>query len=66
MHIGLIGGIGPAATEFFYRHLVRHHEAAGRRMDLTIVHAHVHTLAANAIAGRTEAQPRSSQHSPSG
>ena len=25
-------------------------------MELTIVHAHVHTLAANAIAGRTEAQ----------
>ena len=58
MHIGLIGGIGPAATEFFYRHLVRHHEAAGRQMELTIVHAHVHTLAANAIAGRAEEQAR--------
>ena len=56
MHIGLIGGIGPAATEFYYRHLVRRHETEGRPMELTIVHAHVHTLAANAIAGRTEAQ----------
>ena len=56
MHIGLIGGIGPAATEFYYRHLVRRHEAEGRPMELTIVHAHVHTLAANAIAGRAEAQ----------
>ncbi len=56
MHIGLIGGIGPAATEFYYRHLVARHEAAGRPMELTIVHAHVHKLAANAMAGRTEAQ----------
>ncbi len=56
MHIGLIGGIGPAATEFYYRHLVRQHEAEGRPLELTIVHAHVHTLAANAIAGRAEAQ----------
>ena len=56
MHIGLIGGIGPAATEFYYRHLVQRHEAAGQAMELTIVHAHVHTLAANAIAGRAEAQ----------
>ena len=56
MHIGLIGGIGPAATEFYYRHLVRRHEAEGRPLELTIVHAHVHTLAANAMAGRAEAQ----------
>ena len=56
MHIGLIGGIGPAATEFYYRHLVARHEAAGRPMELTIVHAHVHKLAANAMAGRAEAQ----------
>lgn len=56
MHIGLIGGIGPAATEFYYRHLVARHEAAGRPMELTIVHAHVHTLAANAMAGKADAQ----------
>ena len=56
MHIGLIGGIGPAATEYFYRHLVRRHEAAGRHLELTIVHAHVHTLAANAMAGKAAAQ----------
>jgi aspartate racemase len=35
MHIGLIGGIGPAATEFYYRHLVRAHASAGRWMELT-------------------------------
>jgi len=44
MHIGLIGGIGPAATEFYYRNLVKRHAAAGTRMDLTIVHADVATL----------------------
>jgi aspartate racemase len=38
MHIGLIGGIGPAATEFYYRNLVRAHVAANCVLDLTIVH----------------------------
>jgi len=28
MHVGLIGGIGPAATEFYYRHLARAHAQA--------------------------------------
>lgn len=39
MHIGLIGGIGPAATEFYYRNLVKRHAGAGTQMELTIVHA---------------------------
>ena len=56
MHIGLIGGIGPAATTHYYHHLVRRHEAAGRRLELTIVQADVHTLAANAVAGEAGAQ----------
>ena len=56
MHIGLIGGIGPAATMHYYRHLVRRHEAAGRRLELTIVQGDVHTLAANAVAGEAGAQ----------
>lgn len=47
MHIGLIGGIGPAATEFYYRNLVKRHADAGRKMDLTIVHADVTTLIGN-------------------
>jgi aspartate racemase len=33
MHIGLIGGIGPAATEFYYRRLVRAFAAAGRKLE---------------------------------
>src|SRR2546423_1291828 len=47
MHIGLIGGIGPAATEFYYRNLVRAHVAANRVMELTIVHADVRELLKN-------------------
>lgn len=58
MHIGLIGGIGPAATEFYYRKLAKAHADAGVVMDLTIVHADLHTLAANMGAGEAEAQAR--------
>jgi aspartate racemase len=47
MHIGLIGGIGPAATEFYYRNLVKRHADAGQKMDLTIVHADVSEVIAN-------------------
>jgi hypothetical protein len=47
MHIGLIGGIGPAATEFYYRNLVRAHDAANCVLDLTIVHADVRALIKN-------------------
>lgn len=47
MHIGLIGGIGPAATEFYYRGLIDRHAAAGTAPDLTIVHADVRVMARN-------------------
>lgn len=56
MHIGLIGGIGPAATEFYYRGLVKAHEDAGKAMELTIVHAQVGDLVRNATDGNATAQ----------
>lgn len=56
MHIGLIGGIGPAATEFYYRNLVKRHADAGSTMDLTIVHADVTTLIGNFTKRAYEAQ----------
>ncbi|NKB56528.1 MAG: aspartate/glutamate racemase family protein [Alphaproteobacteria bacterium] len=56
MHIGLIGGIGPAATEFYYRGLVDHYVAADRVMDLTIVHADARQMVANLMAGDAAAQ----------
>ena len=51
MHIGLIGGIGPAATEFYYRNLVRAYAAAGRALELTIVQADTRDLFQNMSAG---------------
>jgi aspartate racemase len=56
MHIGLIGGIGPAATEFYYRGLARAYAEADRVMELTIVHSDARRLVANLMAGDTAAQ----------
>ncbi|MCG8559657.1 MAG: hypothetical protein MI824_07655 [Hyphomicrobiales bacterium] len=56
MHIGLIGGIGPAATDYYYRRLIAALAEAGRDLDLTIAHADSPTLlrhlAANDIAAQ--------------
>ncbi len=56
MHIGLIGGIGPAATEFYYRGLVRAHAAADRAMELTIVHADMKPMVRNMTENQPERQ----------
>jgi aspartate racemase len=47
MHIGLIGGIGPAATEHYYRGLIERHVRGGTILDLTIAHADVREMAQN-------------------
>lgn len=47
MHIGLIGGIGPAATDFYYRGLIKAAATLGRDLDVTIVHADISTLLRN-------------------
>jgi aspartate racemase len=47
MHIGLIGGIGPAATEFYYRGLIDRHARSNTAFHLTIVHADVREMARN-------------------
>jgi aspartate racemase len=56
MHIGLIGGIGPAATDFYYRRLIS--TFAGRKapLELTIVHADTPTLLKNLSGNDLEAQ----------
>lgn len=56
MHIGLIGGIGPAATEFYYRDLARAHAATGQRMELTIAHAELRDLMQNMADDAPEKQ----------
>ena len=47
MHIGLIGGIGPAATDFYYRGLIERHVASGIPLELTIAHADVREMSRN-------------------
>jgi aspartate racemase len=47
MHIGLIGGIGPAATEFYYRGLTDRHAKSGTRLELTIANTEVRDLSQN-------------------
>jgi aspartate racemase len=56
MHIGLIGGIGPAATIAYSGRLTRLVREAGGRLELTIVQADVYDLIANVNADRREAQ----------
>jgi aspartate racemase len=47
MHIGLIGGIGPAATDFYYRRLISAFAGRNGVLDLTMVHADTPTLLNN-------------------
>jgi aspartate racemase len=56
MHIGLIGGIGPAATLVYYQRLCAAMAARGARLELTLVQADIHELIANNLADRREAQ----------
>jgi aspartate racemase len=56
MHIGLIGGIGPAATVVYYQRLCAAMAARGAPLELTLVQADIHALIANNLADRREAQ----------
>ncbi len=56
MHVGLIAGIGPAATDFYYRGLIERHAAAALPLELTMAHADVRTMGANLAAGRKRQQ----------
>jgi aspartate racemase len=56
MHIGLIGGIGPAATIVYYDRLTRRVREARKRLELTIVQADVQDLIANVLADRRAEQ----------
>jgi aspartate racemase len=47
MHIGLIGGIGPAATDFYYRRLISTFASRKQALELSIVHADAPTLLRN-------------------
>jgi len=58
MHIGLIGGIGPAATEFYYRGLVGNHAVDSAGLELTIVHADMNVLLSNMTADARDKQAK--------
>jgi aspartate racemase len=44
MHIGMIVGIGPAATDYYYRYLISAVAKEGRNLQLTMAHADTPTL----------------------
>ncbi len=56
VHVGLIVGIGPAATDFYYRYLIA--EMARRQvgLELTMAHADTPILLRNQMAGDAAAQ----------
>ena len=56
MQIGLIGGIGPAATDFYYRSLIEKFASEDADLDMTIVHADASTLVKNLMDDNKDAQ----------
>ncbi|KXO10882.1 Aspartate racemase [Moritella sp. JT01] len=56
MHIGMIGGIGPAATEFYYHNLVKSYKSANELLELTIVHAEASDLIGNIVSDSPDKQ----------
>ncbi|WP_170422661.1 aspartate/glutamate racemase family protein [Ruegeria arenilitoris] len=58
MHIGLIGGIGVAATVVYYQRLSAAMAARGQPLELTIVNADVQELIRNNLSDEREAQAR--------
>ena len=56
MHIGLIGGIGPAATVFYYERIVQAFAEVDKPLHLSIGHTSVKELARNNSNGRAQEQ----------
>ena len=54
----MIGGIGPAATEFYYKNLVQVYKSNNKLMDLTIVHAELSDLMGNISTNTPEEQSK--------
>src|ERR1700741_2599443 len=56
MHIGLIGGIGPAATDFYHRGPIERQHASGIPLELTFAYAHVREMSRNMADRRPDRQ----------
>ena len=56
MQIGLIGGIVPAATDFYYRSLIEWFSSEEKNLDMTIVDADAPTLIKNLMKDYKDGQ----------
>ncbi|MGV0959012.1 MAG: aspartate/glutamate racemase family protein [Limnohabitans sp.] len=56
MHVGMIVGIGPAATDYYYRQLIATMAQAGVALDLTMAHADTPTLLRHQAENNQSAQ----------
>ncbi len=56
MHLGLIVGIGPAATDYYYRYLISAFTRSGVDLELTMAHADTATLLRHQSSGDVSAQ----------
>jgi aspartate racemase len=56
MHIGLFGGTGSAATNYYYRKLIAAFATAKADLEITIVHAGTPTFLSNVASNDTAAQ----------
>ena len=56
MHIGLIGGIGVAASLVYYQRLAAAVEAKSAKLRMTLSHGDIQTLIANNLADRRHVQ----------
>lgn len=56
MHIGLITGLGPAATVVYYQRLTQLAAERGCPLELTMVEANIREVLANNLAGRVQEQ----------
>ncbi|PJE29734.1 aspartate racemase [Pseudooceanicola antarcticus] len=59
MHLGLIGGIGVAASLVYYQRLAARVTERGGTLRMTLVHADIQELIANNLAWNTQAQAES-------
>ena len=56
MHVGLITGLGPAASVVYYQRLTQIAADRGCRLELTMVEANIRDVLANNLANRAQAQ----------
>jgi len=56
MHIGMIVGIGPAATDYYYRYLIGELARCGKDLELSMAHADTATLLRNQARGDVGSQ----------